>query len=383
MGEVRNQRILVLTRYTRAGASSRIRFLQFLPALAAQGFVFDVTPFFDEQYIAGLYGPGVSFRSIIASYWRRIRTLLWCRGYDLIWVEKEALPWAPEWVETLMIGKTPYVADFDDAWFHRYDMNRSGVVRALLGRKIDSLMRRARVVIAGNEYLADRARKAGAEHVVIVPSAVDLGRYPPRPHLVPVDRPPGAAIVIGWIGTPITAAYLGLIEPVLRALAREVRIEIRVIGAPIPPSLRGLPATSRAWSEDSEVSEVLDVDIGIMPLEDTPWEQGKCAYKLLQIMAAGRPVVGSRVGANRVVVENGVNGLLAANMDEWLKALRALASDAEMRRRLGLAARQTIEAAYSTAQAMPGLAEALNVATTRRLGTIATLDGSRDKSVAS
>ena len=99
----------------------------------------------------------------------------------------------------------------------------------------------------------------------------------------------------------------------------------------MPAEFEGIAATSFPWTEDSEIARIAAFDVGIMPLHDTPWERGKCAYKLLQVMAAGKPVIASPVGANRQVVRHGVNGFLADTAEEWTEALRQLA-DPDLRR---------------------------------------------------
>src|SRR3954467_12136180 len=231
--------VLLLTRYERLGASSRIRFLQFLPALERQGFAFDVRPLLDNAYVASLYGgPKVGAGNIISSYWRRFSALRRRMRYDVVWLEKEALPWLPTWFEIARLEGLPYVADYDDAWFHRYE---SHWLRPLLGHKIDAVMRVAHTVVAGNDYLARRARQAGARHVEIVPTAIDLERYRDLPR-APLD----GALTVGWIGIPLNADYLTMIEPALRAAAAAAPIQLHVVGAPVPPAFAGIPATSFA-----------------------------------------------------------------------------------------------------------------------------------------
>lgn len=346
--------VLVLTRYERLGASSRVRFLQFLPALARQGFSFDVRPLLDNAYVESLYGgPKVGAGDIIRAYWRRFGALRRRLNYDVIWLEKEALPWLPTWMEIARLEGLPYVVDYDDAWFHRYENHWAS---PLLGHKIDAVMRVAHTVVAGNDYLARRARQAGARDVEIVPTAIELERYAALP-----EAPPGRALTVGWIGIPLNAHYLTMIEPALRAVSANGPIELHVVGAPVPPAFAGLPATSFRWTEDTEISRIAQFDVGVMPLHDTPWERGKCAYKLLQVMAAGKPVIASPVGVNRQVVRHGVNGFLAETTDEWTEALRQLA-DPGLRQRMGSEARKTVEEQYSTAVVTPRLAEILNKA---------------------
>lgn len=363
MGGNKPRKILLLTRYDRLGPSSRVRFLQFLPALTEKGFEFDVRPFFGNDYIRALYGDRrTSTASIVASYWRRLSALFNRQRYDLVWLEKEALPWVPGWLETALLGGVPYVVDLDDAWFHRYDLQRSAFLRTLLKGKIDRVMRRASIVVVGNDYLAERARQAGAQDIVLIPSAIDLARYPLAPALAEAVRSADRPVVVGWIGTPVTAPYLASVEPAVRVVAAALPMILRVVGAQAPAVFDGLAVESVSWSEETEVQQILDMDIGIMPLADTHWEQGKCAYKLLQIMAAGRPVIASPVGANRNVVKHGVNGFLACSTEEWVLALQTLISDPGLRYRLGVAARQAIEQNYSTQKVLLDLASVLEKA---------------------
>ena len=151
-----------------------------------------------------------------------------------------------------------------------------------------------------------------------MPTAIDLERYRDLP-----APPAHEGLTVGWIGIPLNAHYLSIVAPALRA--RAVRVKLHVVGAPVPAELAGIPAESFAWTEDSEIARIAAFDVGIMPLHDTPWERGKCAYKLLQVMAAGKPVIASPVGANRQVVQHGVNGFLAETTEEWAEALRQLA----------------------------------------------------------
>src|SRR5207248_10673995 len=126
------------------------------------------------------------------------------------------------------------------------------------------------------------------------------------------------------------------------AASNDSTIKLHVVGAPVPPELGGLPAESFPWSEEEEIARISAFDVGIMPLQDTAWERGKCAYKLLQVMAAGKPVIASPVGANVQVVRHGVNGYLANTPEEWADALRRLAVDPELRQRMRAEARRTV-----------------------------------------
>jgi glycosyltransferase involved in cell wall biosynthesis len=336
-------RVLLLSRYDRLGSSSRMRHDQFLPLLAERGIMVDVQPLLPDAYLRALYGAGQRpLRLMPKAYLSRLAALLTARRYDLLWIEKEILPWMPPLFERLLlVGAPPFIVDFDDAWFHHYDRHRSGIVRWLLGDKLDRLMRQAALVTVGNAYLGARAHAAGARRVLTLPTAVDPARYPV------IDPAPDKPIpTIGWIGAPVTAAYLELVRAPLEALVAAGTADVALIGAG-DAAMPGLTARRLPWSEDGEAAGIRDFDIGVMPLADTPWERGKCGYKLIQYMACGRPVVASPVGVNRDIVEHGVNGFLADSPEDWRAALERLCADPALRRSMGAAGRAKVEQRYA------------------------------------
>ncbi len=209
-------KILLLTRYDRLGASSRLRALQYLPYFQSLGWQVDPVPFFSQAYLRNLYAAQSVWKEVLLAYLRRFKALTKAGGYDLVWIEKEVLPFFPAVAERLLSAlRIPYMVDYDDALFHKYDLHRLWPVRAVLGRKIDAVMRHASLVVAGNEYLAERARNAGARKVEIVPTVIDLDRYPaPAPQGETTDRP----LIVGWIGTPKTSRYLHPLKPVFASL---------------------------------------------------------------------------------------------------------------------------------------------------------------------
>ncbi len=348
-------KVSVLSRYGQLGASSRLRMMQFAPALAKAEIEAEYLPLFDDHYIDQLYGGTSRLGSIARAYRRRIADLARAGRADAIWLEKEALPWVPAGLERAAMPRAiPIVSDYDDAVFHRYDLHRSAIVRRLLGRKIDRIMAASTLVMAGNAYLADRARAAGARRVEIVPTVVDTDRYRVRP--APSSSVPP---VIGWIGSPSTwRDYLQPMLPLLIQIAREEGARIHVIGSNAPADLHPL-VEMLPWREEDEVDRIRRMDIGIMPLDDTPWARGKCGYKLIQYMACGVPVVASPVGVNSEIVEHGVNGFLARTPDEWREVLRILIRDPALRARMGAAGRRKIEKQFSLQHWGPRVAELL------------------------
>lgn len=349
-------RILLLSRYGSLGASSRIRCYQYLPFLERQEIDVTVCPLFDNGYLEELYaGRGRRPVTLLRSYLRRLADLCRGRRYDLVWLEKELFAWLPAWAETILARAVPYVVDYDDATFHGYDRHPNRAVAALLGGKIDAVMRRASLVTAGNGYLADRARRAGARRVEILPSVVDLDRYAPS------AEPADEVFTIGWIGSPSTARHVREAGSALAEVCAGGGTRVVLVGAGANP-VPGLPAVVRSWSEETEVEEVRAFHVGIMPLPDETWERGKCGYKLIQYMACGRPVVGSPVGANREIIVDGINGWRAAGHDEWVDALTRLRTDASLRRVMGANGRRMVEDRYSLQVTAPRLYELLRSA---------------------
>ena len=248
----------------------------------------------------------------------------------------------------------PYLADYDDALFHQYDQHRSGLVRWFLGKKIATVMRLADVVIAGNAYLAQYADKAGAKRAEIIPTVIDLDKFGAIAAKETSDGPQ----VIGWIGSPTTAHYLVTISDALAKVCKDRNVRLRLIGAG-SFSLPDLDIESLSWNEESEIEQLKKFDIGIMPLPDSPWERGKCGFKLIQYMACGLPVVASPVGVNSEIVEPAVNGFLANSHKQWIEALDKLLSDPELRHRMGAAGRLKVEQEYSIQVTGPRFAEIL------------------------
>lgn len=334
--------VRLLSKFSRLGASSRLRMLQYLPSLSQLGVAVHHYPLLPDAYVRALYA-GKPYKARIlagSNYMKRIRESWTADAHDLDWVEGEWLPFMPRWFEkTFLRGRRPFVAEYDDALFHRYDMSGNAVVRTTLGKKIDVVMREAACVIVGNRYLAERAYRAGAARVEVIPTVVDAARY----KLV-VHRQ-HQRLVIGWIGSPVTQHYLHALHGVLREVSNRHNVLLKLVGASadIAKRLPGVPLECVQWTEHTEAELLSGMDIGIMPLLDGPFERGKCGYKLIQYMACGLPVLASPVGINSDLVEAGVNGFLPASAEEWVNAFELLLGSAEMRGRLGRAGRFRVE----------------------------------------
>jgi len=357
-------RILALTKYGPLAASTRQRVLQYRPYLEAHGATLDVVPLLDDARLtwlgSGRQGRGVGLTSLVRSYWRRLCALRRARDYDLLWIQYELFPYLPGLFERLATRtRIPYVVDFDDAIFHLYDRHPRGLVRGLLGRKLEPLLRRAAACMCGNDYLLDYARqfcRAG----ILVPTVLDADHYVPASAPVPPSVPR-----VGWIGTPTNWRNVAPLLPAILPIIRRHGAVLRAIGAgawarPEP----GLEVVE--WSEADELAELQAMSVGIMPLQDLPFQRGKCGYKLIQYMACAVPVVASPVGVNRDIVNAQDSGLLAETPEEWVAALDRLLSDPALRAAMGMAGRRTVEAQFSLAVQEPRLLGALTEAAGRR-----------------
>lgn len=350
--------VLVLSRYGRLGASSRMRLLQYLPWFEQAGLFCTVSPLVSDAQLQVRYQKGnYQLFHLLHAYGRRIRTLMQRFRFDVVWIEKEALPWLPAWFENCLLRDVPYVLDYDDAIFHNYDQHSSAWVRRFLGNRIDLLMAGARLVVTGNTYLAQRARAADAPWVEIVSTAIDLSRYPVKPAWIFS----GAPLHIAWIGSPSTVRYLTLLHAPLLALSQRFAFKLRVIGGG-PIDLPGVDVEFVQWAEATEVASIQTCDIGVMPLFDSPWEQGKCGYKLIQYMACGKPVIASPVGINCQIVTHGINGYLAETPHDWIQALTSLMADANLRQQMGAAGRVKVERDFAIQVNAPRLVAMLRVA---------------------
>jgi glycosyltransferase involved in cell wall biosynthesis len=265
----------------------------------------------------------------------------------------ELLPMLPGFLESALL-RCPYIYDFDDAFYLKYKQGKFGVFRTILGAKFDRVMRSAAAITAGNHELQSYAlRHNTCAHYL--PTVVDTKRYRPCPELRG-SHP----LTVGWIGSPSTAPYLSQLATPLALIARESPLRFVVIGGKAP-NIPGVEVIEHGWSEAEEVRLINTFDIGVMPLPDDAWARGKCAFKLIQYMACGVPVIASAVGANKTVVTDGC-GLLVSDIDGWVRALRTLRDDAQTRCAMGQAARLRVDQNFSLHRAVPVLASVLAAA---------------------
>lgn len=246
------------------------------------------------------------------------------------------LPFAT--LERLVSARHPTIFDFDDAIFLTWQ-NR---------KKFRTLVEMVDHVIAGNRGLAEAT--GVPDKTTVIPTGIDTDRFVP----FPASQRRGAEVIVGWTGLAHNYPQLLTAAAPIRDALMASGATLRIISdAPPPKAFGRVRVEYRRWSPATEIEDLADIDVGLMPLPDSPHARGKCAFKLLQYMALERPAVASSVGVNREVVHHGDDGFLAASPDDWKSVLCALIEDPGLRARVGAAARRRIVADYSLAALLP------------------------------
>lgn len=328
--------------------NQRYRIEQYLPYLEANGFACTLSHLITKEEDKFFYQPGhylAKAKAVFRHMGVRRRDLKRVKDYDLVMVVREALLSGSTFFERgVKQTGVPMIFDFDDAiWIQNISAANRFFKFMKNPAKTSDIIGWSSLIFAGNEYLADYARRFNP-HTVVIPTTVDTDLHKPDGSTKPADAP----VVLGWSGSHTTLAHFRLLEPVLLQLKEKYgdRIAFTVMGAPgYRHEQLGIEALP--WTEATEVPVLNTFDIGLMPLPNDQWAQGKCGLKALAAMAVEKPVVLSPVGVNTTIVQDGVNGLWADTPEQWLQQLSRLIEDAELRRTLGTAARQTVVEHYS------------------------------------
>ena len=354
----RRIRVLAISPIPEEGAGCRFRLAQFIPYLNANGFQVTLSPLYTTEFFRQLYKPGNILRKaagFASLSLRQLNVLSNGRSYDVLWLYREIFPIGPAFVEGLLsvTGHPPMVFDFDDAIFLPSTSEANRMVAALkVPSKVATIVRRSTETVAGNNFLADYARRFNPA-VTTIPTCVDTSIFRPRDNHSTLDR---RGPVIGWIGSPTTAEYIRGLGPVLREVATSHQFVLRVSGAGAAVEMPGVTVDNPEWALADEIELFRNLDIGVYPLADDDWARGKCGFKAIEFMACGVPVVASAVGVNREIIQDGVNGFLASTPEEWTAKLIRLIEDPALRATFGAAGRRTIEESYSLHVNAPKLA---------------------------
>lgn len=326
--------------------SQRFRFEQYESFLQENGFQIDYAPFFTERIWFILYEKGHYFRKtfyILLSFFNRFILLFSIKKFDYVFIHREMAPLGPpvfEFILSKIIHKR-FIYDFDDAiWLPNFSQANASFEKLKMYTKVNKIMKWADRISAGNDYLAQHAKKFN-QNVCVIPTTIDTIHY----HNISCDQQK-EPITIGWTGSHSTMRYLDTIIPILRDLEQEYLFKFRIISDKKPSfNLHSMEFVK--WQKDSEIKDLAQIQIGLMPLVEDKWAAGKCGFKGLQYMSLGIVAVMSPIGVNRQIVKDGINGFLVESENDWKEVLIKLMSNPSLRKEIGLKGKQTIFDHYS------------------------------------
>ena len=326
-------------------AGQRFRIELWARHLKERGIEVEYYPFATHALTEVLYSPGRMWQKaglLARCYVEQLRRVLSVSRPDVFYIYREAALVGPALIESFVsrLG-VPVIYDLDEPLFVPYVSPRNGQLNKLkFFSKVNKLFAMSDHVLAVNEAIAEHARRY-ARRVSVVPMAVDTERYSPAPEGRQLAPPR-----ICWVGTFTNQPNVELIAEPLSRLQREREAVFRVI-ADEPLELDGVDVEFIKWSFEREVPLLHECQIGVVPVMPSGWAPWKFFFKLIQFMSLGLPVVATPIGSNLEIIEDGVNGFLAKDAGEWHDRLGRLLDDAELRRRMGAAARRTAEAKFS------------------------------------
>lgn len=326
--------------------SQRFRVEAFFGLLRENNVEYATQQFLDEGAWRVLYQRGSFIKKTLAvckGYLKRLKMLFTASAYSYIFIHREAAPLGPPLIEWWLakVLKKKIIYDFDDAiWIPNTSKENRLAAWVKAFWKVKYICRWSYKISAGNEYLCEYARKHNS-NVVLLPTCVDMvNRY----NCIKDHK--AVPIVIGWTGSHSTLHYLEEVIPLLKKVAVESDVRIMIISNKKPDF--EFPALQfKNWREATEIDDLLQFTIGIMPLKKDFWSEGKCGFKLIQYSALGIPTVTTPFGVNSKIVVQGVTGFLCETEDEWYTALKTLIGNECLRAQMGNNGREKIEAQFS------------------------------------
>jgi glycosyltransferase involved in cell wall biosynthesis len=335
-------KLLFFPKYTDKGPSSRYRSYQYLPFFAH--YDLEVYPFFDDNYNPQSFKNFKGILYILKCYIKRFNYMLSIKKNDVIFLEYEFFPYLPFNLILFKILKITYVVDYDDAIFHNYNLHSNKLIRIILKNKIAKVIKHAHTVITGSPYLTNYANKYNS-NVLEIPTSIDYEKYQSN-----TKQEINTDFVIGWIGSKTTSINLIKLIPVFENLKKQdINFEIRCIGfnKNLESQFKHLPFKVVPWNAQTEIEEIKKFNVGIMPLENTPFNKGKCAFKLIQYMACGLTTISTPLEAN-IKVNRANKNLFANTLNDWTSAFIKVYENPEYYNKIALKNKKIVEKHYAT-----------------------------------
>ncbi|WP_241497473.1 glycosyltransferase [Sulfurovum riftiae] len=225
-----------------------------------------------------------------------------------------------------------YILNFDDNVWDNYKD------KFWLKQKYDKLVQRADGVIVANDFLENKVKPLNSK-VIKIPTVVDLEDYRETTEK-------NKTFTLVWIGTPVTYRYIESHAEIFRELAKKIEFELCIIATEELErrAIESVPMQFVEWSPENEVHYLKKAHVGIMPLDEDAFSQGKSAFKLIQYLAAGIPLVGSSIGENSRVIHDGKNGYLVSAKEQWIEKMELLYKDTLLREKFS---EESTKEAYS------------------------------------
>lgn len=326
----------------------RFRFEQYIPYFEQHGFECTYSFIISEKDDKIFYSKGHYFGKfliLLKSIFVRYADLRKAKNFDIIYIYREALMLGSTWFEKRFKKKgVKIILDYDDAiWLPDVSNANSNLSWLKKPEKTITIAKLADAIFAGNKFLADFGAQYNSKSLV-VPTTLNTAIYNANLH----TRVKSETICIGWTGSLTTLKHFELAIPFFKILFEKYGNKVRFkMIADIPYLTDVVEVDFCKWSKENEVKDLMDIDIGIMPLPDNKWAKGKCGFKGLQYMALGIPSVMSPVGVNTEIIDDGKNGFLADTQNEWVEKLSLLIESEELRNKLGEQGRITVENNFS------------------------------------
>jgi glycosyltransferase involved in cell wall biosynthesis len=339
----KSMNVLVLTRLPIIDASSRQRVYQFKEILKNDyGIHITISPFYPNDDFIKYRNGELGIISLTKYFVRRIKEISRYKKYDLIWVLRSVAPIEMPWVlKIIKKMEVPILFEFDDAIYLGEKATR---LRTKLTRSWDKVHKYVEIadgIIVGNEILGEWAREYN-KNVFVIPTGVNVDDYP-----IKTNFTSNKTFTIGWIGSASTAQNLEVVLPALKELSNIIKIKFVVLGGvPMSIDTENIEYHDVSWSLENQAKFLKEFDVGIAPLYDTPFNNGKCAYKIIQYMATGIPVIASPVGVQTDIINHYNNGFLANDTNEWVQAFLTLANSIDLRKKMGANSRIAAEKDY-------------------------------------
>jgi len=259
-----------------------------------------------------------------------------------------------------VLFKRKIIFDFDDACY--LTSWRSYLKTRVLSQISDA-------VIVGSHSLKKWAQQYN-QNVFLVPTSIPFYLY--KKYSV-YYREKNKKVVIGWIGSG-RAHYrnLQVLVPVFKELLKEnLPFKFVLIGGMGEKKIHSLFSGIEGldfeiidelnWSDPSQVpSHIQKFDIGVFPyFEDSEWNRGKCAFKAIEYMGCAVPTVAQAIGENKFLIEHKKTGFLVNSKEEWVKVLKSLILDENLREKIGKAGQEKVKKEYSLEGNIPKIIKIL------------------------